>query len=154
MTLKPILATDIPAQTKKTNYPNCFAHVVEGRTKRKLGDEFGLSNFGVNLTTLAPGAASALLHKHSKQDEFVYILSGSPTLVRESGEVPMSPGMVMGFAAGSEAHQLRNDTDTDVTYLEIGDRRPGDIVEYPNDDLTAIMVDGAWKMTRKDGSDF
>ena len=84
------------------------------REKRPLGDLFGLKNFGVNLTRLAPGGESALLHRHSKQDEFVYILDGEPTLVTDGEEVTLSPGMCAGFPAQGLAHQLVNRTDRTV----------------------------------------
>lgn len=74
MKTNPVSAVEIPPPDKKTIYPAPFAALVEGRTKRKLGEYFGLSHFGVNLTELAPGSISALLHRHSRQDEFVYIL--------------------------------------------------------------------------------
>ena len=77
----PVPAESIPLPNKKTIYPPPFASLVEGRLKRKLGDHFGLNNFGINLTQLAQGAISALFHHHSKQDEFIYILQGTPTLV-------------------------------------------------------------------------
>jgi uncharacterized cupin superfamily protein len=116
-----------------------------------LGDLFGLTNFGVNLTTLAPGAESALMHRHGKQDEFVYILEGTPTLITETGETPLRPGLCAGFPAGGTAHHLVNRSDAPVVYLEIGDRTPGDLAEYPNDDLQAAHEDGRWFFTHKDG---
>jgi uncharacterized cupin superfamily protein len=149
-----IKALDVPARTKPSNYPEPFASRMKGREKRALGDVFGLRNFGVNLTRLAPGAISTLRHAHSRQDEFVYILEGEPTLVTDAGETPLAPGMCAGFKAGSgEGHHLVNRTATDVLYLEVGDRGPGDAVTYPDDDLKAEMgADGRWLFTRKDGS--
>lgn len=145
-------ATDIPPRTKPSNYPEPFFSRMARREKRQLGDLFGLTNFGVNLTRIAPGGESALLHRHSRQDEFIYILEGRPTLVTESGETALEPGMCAGFPAGGEAHQLVNRTGEDVVYLEIGDRTPGDEGSYPRDDLKALMVDGKWVFTRKDGT--
>ena len=75
------VAVEAAPRTKPTNYPEPFASRMAGREKRPLGDPFGLRNFGVNLTRLAPGGSSALRHAHSKQDEFVYILAGHPTLI-------------------------------------------------------------------------
>ncbi len=150
-----LVASEAPARTKRSNYPEPFFSRMGGRTKRPLGDLFGLRNFGVNLTTLAPGAESALLHRHSRQDEFVYIVDGTPTLVTDRGEVLLSPGMVAGFPAGGIAHQLVNRTDRPATYLEIGDRTPGDEGEYPADDLKAVLGPaGAWIFTRKDGTPY
>jgi uncharacterized cupin superfamily protein len=144
-------ANDFPPRTKRSVYPEPFLSRVAGREKRQLGDAFGLKNFGVNLSTLAPQAQSALLHKHSKQDEFIYVLEGAPTLITEDGEMQLRPGMCAGFPARGAAHHLVNRTDNTVIYLEIGDRTPGDEGSYPNDDLKAIFADGRWILTHKDG---
>jgi uncharacterized cupin superfamily protein len=128
---------------------------LAGREKRPLGELFGLTRLGVNLTRLAPGAISALRHAHSRQDEFIYVLQGTPTLVTDAGDTPLAPGMCAGFAAGTgNAHRLINHSDADVVYLEIGDRTPDDQATYPDDDLAASLVDGQWRFTRKDGSDY
>ena len=132
--------------------PEPFFSLLKHRIKRRLGNEFGLKNFGVNLTTLPPGTQSALLHRHSKQDEFVYVVSGEPTLVTDEGEAELRPGMCAGFPAGGRAHQLVNRTQNDVVYLEVGDRTQGDTGTYPNDDLKATLgPDGRWLFTYKDG---
>jgi uncharacterized cupin superfamily protein len=141
-----------PRQTPSV-YPAPFAARMQGRVKRVLGDAFGLSHFGVNLTTLQPGASSALRHAHSRQDEFVYILRGHPTLETDRGATALSPGMCAGFPAGTgDAHRLVNQTEADVVYLEIGDRTPGDTAQYPDDDLLANHVDGRWRFSRRDGT--
>ena len=128
---------------------------MAGRYKHPLGDLFGLANFGVNLTRLAPSAVSALRHAHSKQDEFIYVLQGSPTLHTDEGRTLLSPGMCAGFKAGTgNGHHLINETAQEVIYLEIGDRTPGDEGTYPDDDLTAVAVDGKWRFARKDGSPY
>ena len=96
---------------------------MAGRDKRPLGDLFGLTNFGVNLTRLAPGGNSASRHAHTKQDEFVYILEGRPTLVPTPAAPRLKPGMCAGFKAGTcDAHHLVDETGEDAVYLEIGDR--------------------------------
>ena len=142
----------LPAR-RHSNYPAPLAARVAGREKRALGDVFGLRNFGVNLTRLVPGSESALLHRHSRQDEFVYILSGEATLVTDRGSVTLSAGMCAGFPAGGQAHHLVNRGEADVLYLEIGDRTAGDAVEYPQDDLAANLgPDGRWVFSRKDGT--
>jgi uncharacterized cupin superfamily protein len=137
----------------QTIYPEPYAARVKGRLKRKLGEFFELTTFGVNLTHLSPGAISALAHSHSKQDEFILVLEGTPTLVLGEEEFVLNPGDCYGLKAGTGiAHQLVNRSDEIVTYVEIGDRTPGDEVEYPNDDLKATqLTDGAWMLTHKDG---
>jgi uncharacterized cupin superfamily protein len=153
MNQSPISVRSVPATLGRTIYPEPYASQVKGRLKRKLGDYFGLIQFGVNLTELSPGAVSALAHSHSNQDEFILILEGSPTLVLGEQEFSLSPGDCYGFKAGTGiAHQLVNRSQETVTYLEMGDRTPGDEVEYPNDDLKAIQSNnGKWVLTHKDG---
>ena len=150
-----IMAKEAPARIRPSNYPEPYKSRMMGREKRPLSDLFGLAHFGVNLATLQPGAQSALLHRHSLQDEFIYILEGHPTLVTDEGEEALTPGMAMGFPAQGLAHQLVNRSEEPVVYLEIGDRTPGDTVSYPADDLKAVHGrDGQWVFTRKDGRAF
>jgi uncharacterized cupin superfamily protein len=154
---KPIalVAAEAPLRTKPSNYPEPFASRMQGRAKRPLGDLFGLTHFGVNLTTLAPNASSSLRHAHSRQDEFVYILRGHPTLHTDEGRTPLAPGMCAGFKAGTgNGHRLVNETPDDVVYLEVGDRTPGDEGSYPDDDLKALLVDGRWVFVHKDGTPY
>jgi len=129
---------------------------MAGRVKRTLGDLFGLSNFGVNLTRLTPGAVSALLHTHSRQDEFVYVLEGQPTLITESGETLLSPGMCAGFKGGTgQGHHLVNRSNADVVFLEVGNRSAGDTGSYPADDIQAVLgPDGKWQFAHKDGTPY
>ena len=147
-----INAADAPLRTRPSNYPEPFAARMAGREKRPLGDVFGLTSFGFNLTRLAPGAVLALRHALTKQDEFIYILQGHPTLCTDAGRTPLAPGMCAGFKAGTgNGHHLINETVDYVVYLEAGDRTPGDEGSYPNDDLKASMVNGKWRFMHKDG---
>ncbi len=150
---KAVVAAEVRPRERSSNYPEPFASRMAGRIKRPLGDQFGLTNFGVNLTTLQPGAVSSLRHAHSRQDELVYIVEGEPTLVTDDGETVLRPGMAAGFKAGSvNAHHLVNRTDRDVVYVEIGDRTDRDAVNYPDDDIRgALGSDGRWRFVHKDG---
>jgi uncharacterized cupin superfamily protein len=149
-------AFDPALPAKGSSYPPAFAALMKGRDKRPLGDLFGLKNFGVNITRLAPGGVSALRHFHRTQDEFVFILHGHPTLVTDVGETPLAPGMCAGFRAGSgDGHQLVNRTAEEAVYLEIGDRSPGDAATYPDDDLKAeLSPEGRWRFLHKDGTPY
>jgi uncharacterized cupin superfamily protein len=147
-----LMAAEAPLRAKQSLYPEPYASRMVGREKRPLGDVFGLANFGVNLTRLAPGAVSALRHAHSRQDEFIYVLQGRPVLLTDAGETQLSPGMCAGFKANTgDGHQLLNRGDEEVVYLEVGDRSAGDAATYPDDDIQALFVDGKWKFTHKDG---
>lgn len=148
----PIDALEVPVRDTPSLYPRVYWPQLQGREKRQLGDFFGLSNFGVNLTRLQPKAISALRHAHSSQDEFLYILQGHPTLNSNDGQTRLSPGMCVGFPAGKgNANNLVNETTEDVLYLEIGDRTPGDQAVYPDDDIQAEMIAGQWVFTHKNG---
>lgn len=150
-----IMASEIPPRAVRSIYPEPFASRVEGRERRQLGDFFGLMNFGVNLTRLAPGAASALRHAHVRQDELVYVLEGHPTLHTDDGPIRLAPGMCSGVRAGSgHATAIVNETAEDVLLLEMGDRTPGDEVVYPDDDLRAVMGESGWRFTHKDGTSY
>ncbi|MCE2524354.1 MAG: cupin domain-containing protein [Rhodobacteraceae bacterium] len=146
------VAAEVPPRTKPSNYPEPFASRMAQREKRALADFFGLKNFGVNLTRIAPGGESALMHTHSKRDELIYILEGEAVLATPSGETPLSVGMCAGFPAGGTANHVLNRSDRDLVTLEIGDRAEGDEGSYPQDDTHAVMgADGKWRFTRKDG---
>ena len=150
-----VSATQVPPRSKPSNYPEPFASRMAGREKRQLGDVFGLTNFGVNLTRLAPHASSALRHAHTRQDEFIYILQGHPTLHTDEGHTALAPGMCAGFKAGTgNAHRLINETEEEVLYLEVGDRVLGDAASYPDDDLKALVVDEKWEFRHKDGTPY
>jgi uncharacterized cupin superfamily protein len=149
-----IEATSAPARVPMFAFPEPLASLMRDRSRHPLGTHFGLTNFGVNLTRLPPGCVSAPRHAHSHQDEFVYILQGTPVLVTNAGEMQLHAGMCAGFKAGNgDAHQLRNESQTVVMYLEIGDRTVGDGVTYPDDDIKIIATpDGRAQIVRKDGS--
>jgi len=146
-----IQAADVTPRSKPSNYPTVFAARMAGRIKRQLGDVFGLTNFGVNLTSLQPGAVSALHHVHSRQDEFIYIVEGEATLVVGDKEAILQPGMCAGFKAGGLPHHLENRSAASVLYVEIGDRSEGDEVAYPADDLVAVRSGGIWEFRHRDG---
>lgn len=150
-----IVAEQAPPRATPSIYPEPFASRMIGREKKPLGDLFNLTNFGVNLTSLAPGALSSLRHAHSIQDEFIYVLQGDPVLVTDAGDTQLHPGMCAGFKAGTgDGHQLVNRSSGDVVYLEIGDRTAGDSASYPDDDLQAILVNGNWQFNHKDGTPY
>src|SRR4028118_1169735 len=152
-TSEPCIAADAPGRST-TNYPQPFAERVRGRFKRPLGDLFGISSFGGNLTTLEPGAQSSIKHRHSVQDEFVYVISGELVLAYDEGETLLTAGMCVGFPHSSSAHHLLNRSDLPATYLEVGDRQPNDTADYPDDDLIAVRSDGAWHFRHKDGTPY
>jgi uncharacterized cupin superfamily protein len=138
-----------------TNYPSVHADVIAGREKRVLGDRFGLTQFGVNLTTLKPGSWSAHRHWHEKEDEFVLVIEGELVLVDDLGEHVLAKGMCAGFKAGvANGHCLINRSNEPATYVEVGTRSPDEVAHYPDIDMKAVKSAGKFTMTRKDGSAF
>ena len=136
-----------------TGYPAPYREDVVARSKRVLGNAFGLSRYGVNLVDLSPGTWSSQRHWHTREDEFVFIVSGELTLVTDAGEQLLTVGMVAGFPAGdSNGHHLINKSNETASYLEIGDRNPGDEAFYPDIDLLYKVNDeGSHEFTKRDG---
>ena len=142
------------AVTTGSSYPEPFAGQIGARRKRALGDALGLTNYGVNLVELAPGACSAMRHWHSRQDEFVYVLEGELVLITDQGEQVLRAGMAAGYPAGDEdGHHMVNRGQAPARYLEVGDRTPGDAVTYPDIDL-ALADNETDDFTHKDGSPY
>ena len=138
-----------------SSYPAQYKSAVAGRAKRRLGDALGLRNFGVNLTTIKPGAGSALRHWHSHEDEFIYMVSGELVLLTDGAEQVLTAGTCAGFPAGkADGHCLVNRSNRDAVYLEIGDRNPQDDVLYPDNDLVARAAPQGRRFTKKDGTPY
>jgi uncharacterized cupin superfamily protein len=139
----------------RTGYPPPYDRVVVGRERKRLGNAAGLDQFGVNLTTLKPGAASALRHWHAQEDELVFILEGEVMLIEDSGETVLKSGDAAGFKANSgNGHHLVNRSQRDVVYLEIGTRSKHERVEYPGVDLMVIRDEKGARYTHKDGKPY
>ena len=144
----------LPAATG-TNYPEPYRKVVEGRARIRLGNAVGLTQFGVNLTTLKPGAASSLRHWHETEDELVYILEGELVLIEDEGETVLRAGDAAGWKANSgNGHCLVNRTERDVLLLEIGTRSPQDRVEYAEADLQMVKDESGSHALHKSGEPY
>lgn len=147
-------AADVTPRTGSA-YPAKLTEAVKGREKRVLGDLFGLDQFGVNHTTLAPGAASALRHWHEREDEFIFVLDGVITLVDDAGAHELTSGMCAGFKAGiTNGHHLVNRSQVPASYLEIGTRSAEEVANYPDNDLSGVKTAGKFSFTRKDGTGY
>lgn len=143
---------DIPNVPRRrgSSYPAPFAQVAKDRVKQALGDAGGLSDFGVNLSQLPPGGWSSQRHWHTREDEFVYVLSGELVLVTDAGEEPLRAGDCAAFPKNvPDGHHLVNRGSEPAVYLEIGTRSADDACHYPDIDLY-VEADGPF--TRKDGT--
>lgn len=143
-------SSSIP-ESSGTSYPVPHDAPVKRRAWRALGKAFGLTQFGVNLVRLEPGVWSSQRHWHSHEDEFVYVLTGHPTLVTDADEERLSPGDCAGFPGGvKDGHHLKNDTGEMVEFLVVGSRVPEDQCDYP--DIDMIFRPGAGDFTTRDGT--
>jgi uncharacterized cupin superfamily protein len=134
------------------NYPAPFQPICAGRHKTSLSNAAGLTQYGVNLTRLKPGAASALRHWHENEDEFVYVLEGECALIEDGGETVMKAGDCAGFKANvPNGHHLVNKSDRDAIYLEIGTRAKSERAHYPDDDLKFERDETQLRILHKNG---
>src|SRR4029450_9348554 len=141
----------VPAQ-QIASYPKEFAQVISGREKQRIGDAVGLTHFGVNITRIKAGSASALRHWHEREDEFVYMLEGELVLCENDGETVLKAGDAAGFKAGSGvAHCLVNRTERDAIYLEVGTRAESERVHYPDVDFMMERDASGRRYFRKSG---
>ena len=142
-------------ESRGSSYPSPFRERVAGRSKLRLGETVGLTQFGVNLVTLQPGFESSMRHWHTREDELVYVLEGELVLVTDKGEQVLTAGMACGFEAGAkDGHQLVNRSKAPARYLEIGTRDPNDECDYPDVDLLVRLIDGEQKFVHKDGKPY
>jgi uncharacterized cupin superfamily protein len=145
----------IPEENGSTGYPVPFRSLVEGRIRKRLGDAGGLTQFGVNLCRLRPGAASSQRHWHTSEDELVYMLEGEAVLIEDAGETVLKPGDVATFKAGvRNGHHIVNRSDRDVLLLEVGTRSLNDSGEYSDIDMKFVMEDGVDRYLHKDGTPY
>ena len=148
---------DLSKAKTRTNspYPEQFKHIVEGREKTGMSSVAGLTQFGVNLTRLKPGAASGIRHWHEMEDEFVYVLEGEITLIEGDGEVLLKPGDAAGYKAGvANGHHLVNKSSRDALYLEVGTRAPRERAHYPDHDLIYEFDGKAFRFTHRNGEPY
>ncbi len=143
--------SSLPVRTG-SSYPGGYAAMVGDRRQVALGDPAGLTQFGVNLVTLGPGAMSSLRHWHENQDEFAMMTDGELVLVEDEGETVLHPGDCVAWPAGaSNGHHLVNRTDRDATFLVVGTRTDTEVGHYSDVDMRVSIEDGVFDFTRRDG---
>jgi uncharacterized cupin superfamily protein len=134
-----------------SGYPAPYDGPCASRTRRRLGQAGGLSDFGVNLMTLPAGGWSSQRHWHSHEEEFVYVLEGELTLVEDAGETVLRAGDCAAFPKGSgNGHHMINRSSATAAYLEVGSRDPRDLTTCSDIDMMSSSADG--RFVRKDGT--
>ncbi|MCB6179251.1 cupin domain-containing protein [Rhodobacter sp. Har01] len=144
----------VPVKTGSI-YPEPYASMMQGRTSLRLGEAGGLSQYGVNLVTLAPGALSSLRHWHRHEDEFVMVTEGECVLVDDAGETAMRAGDCAAFPANDgNGHHFVNRSAAPVRFLVVGTRAPREVATYSDVDLMVTIESGQARFTYKDGTDW
>ena len=146
--------SSLPERTGSA-YPAPFDEIAKDRARKRLGDVAGLTQFGVNLMHLPPGAGSSQRHWHTGSDEFVYVISGEVVLVSDDGEEVLRAGDAAGFKAGdTNGHCLQNRSNGDACVLEVGTRTATDIGHYSDIDMVAPADGRPSVYTRRDGTPY
>jgi uncharacterized cupin superfamily protein len=138
-----------------SHYPQPYRQAVAGRERQRLGNAVGLSQFGVNLTRLKPGAASSQRHWHAYEDELIYMLDGEAVLCEDGGETVLRAGDCAGWKAGvANGHCLVNRSDRDAVFLEVGTRAPRERVDYPDIDMRVERDEHGGRYVHKSGEPY
>lgn len=139
-----------------TGYPVQFRNVIQGRSRKRLGNAIGLTQFGVNICTIKPGSQSSQRHWHANEDEFVYVLDGEVVVIEDDGEIVLKKGEAAGWKAGApNGHTIVNRGDRDALVLEVGTRDPvGDKVVYSDIDMLFERTATERRYTRKSGEPY
>ena len=146
--------SQVPLKTGSI-YPEPYAAMMQGRSSLRLGQAGGLTQFGVNLVVLEPGALSSLRHWHLHEDEFVMVTDGECVLVEDGGETVMRPGDCAAFPAGStDGHQFINKTDKVARFLVIGSKSKAEVATYSDVDMKIHIAEGKARFTYKDDTDW
>ena len=149
----PKIDIDNLAVDRSTGYPPPFNKAVEGRERKRIGRAAGLTQFGVNICTLKPGASSSQRHWHDKEDELVYVLEGEVVLREDTGETTLKAGDAAAWKAGvANGHCLINRTNRDARIIEIGTRAAGELAHYPDIDMKVVRDENGALYTKKDGT--
>ena len=142
----------VPVKTGSI-YPEPYAAQMQGRSSLRLGQAGGLTQFGVNLVILAPGARSSLRHWHRNEDEFVMVTEGECVLVQDAGETLMLPGDCAAFPAGDpDGHCFINRSGAEARFLVVGTKAPSEVATYSDVDMVVAMEGGSARFTYKDGT--
>lgn len=153
----PVPKIDIAAiaPDTSTGYPDPHRKAVAGRSRQRLARAAGLTQFGVNLCTLKPGAQSSIRHWHESEDELVYVLEGEVILHENDGETTLRAGDAAAWKAGvANGHCLINRSDRDAVLMEIGTRALTDRAAYPDVDMMAVRDEKGARYSRKNGDPF
>jgi uncharacterized cupin superfamily protein len=138
-----------------TSYPPQYRKEVEGRSRKRLGRVAGLTQFGVNVCTLKPGAASSQRHWHENEDELVYVLEGEVVLCEDGGEMVLKPGDAAGWKAGvPNGHCLINRSDCDAVFIEVGTRAAAERAHYSDIDMIVVRDNSEFRYVHKNGEPY
>jgi uncharacterized cupin superfamily protein len=112
-------------------------------TFKRLGAHGGGSQVGVGIDVLKPGRYSNRFHYHLREEEHVFILKGSATLILGTRRYVMNERDYCCFPAGQRAgHHLFNHTQEKCLFMTIGDSQPDDVACFPKTGKARIRATG------------
>jgi uncharacterized cupin superfamily protein len=149
---KKIQLTAVAVETE-CNYPSPFDRPCLDQSTQRLARLAGLTQFGVNLTVIQPGAWSSQRHWRSHEDELVWVLEGELTLVTDGADEVLRAGDCAAFRAGDpDGHHLINKSSRPVRVLEIGNSDPQD--RCVHSDIDMVAGPGQARYSHRDGTPY
>ncbi|MGL4309867.1 MAG: cupin domain-containing protein [Paracoccaceae bacterium] len=152
--MKKLDLSQVPVKTGSI-YPEPYASMMKGRSSLRLGDAGGLTQFGVNLVTLDPGAISSLRHWHQEEDEFILVTEGECIMVTNDGEEVMRAGDCAAFPANTpDGHHFMNRSNAPARFLVVGSKAKREVATYSDVDLRVELASGKARFTYWDGTEW
>lgn len=126
-------------------YPNSDERLA---LNAAFSQHFNLMRIGVHHDRLPPGRRLSWPHAEADEEEFVYVVEGTPDLWLDGVVRRLKPGDGVGFPAGTGiAHTFINNTESDVRLLVVGEAsRQRSRIHYPmNPKRNAEIGERHWK---------
>lgn len=120
----------------------------------RIGPLLGAKDLGYSYDIVPPGKRSCPFHSHRGEEEMFFIVKGNGSL-RYGNEVrKIRAGDVICCPTGGaeSAHQIINDSDTELAYLSVSTKLPAEICEYPDSRKIGAFAGDLRHMTRADGN--
>ena len=114
-----------------------------------IGKRLGASRMGMTVYELPPGQAVCPYHFEWSDEEWLFVLSGAPTLRSPEGECVLEPGDVICFPVGPDGAHIVRASDETARVAISSTKNPIGVAEYPDSDKVGVWVDGTHYMLRR-----
>ena len=110
-----------------------------------FGKHFGLKRIGIHHELLSPGRRTSYPHAEADEEEFVYVIAGTPDVWIDGELFALKPGDGVGFPNGTGiSHTFINNTSSDVRLLVVGEKISGSKVYYPKNPERRQEIGDKW----------